>query len=290
MALPGLILKRGLIYPGNFKPGYDPDHLASAANKGVGGAGATSISAVARGANFINLLAGDVQGTATSITAKMDGVIGPSGVFGGSSLITFPCTTVCPPIYTFAAIFRGTTIAPGNLYGLICTSNGTGGLSFFINSSNNAPAININGASNGDPGAAFATAAGIPYAAIGSCNLANTSAYKFNYGLLRLDNGSLITTTVNSSQGALGALTTAQAGNFNIGALAGFQFNGSISRVMAESTFLTIPQIEQWASDIWSYWNPTLNSQVGFDAELVKAASGGGGAIPARLSPFGSGI
>lgn len=247
--LPSILPRRGLSYPGSFKQGYDLNHIASAPNKGVGGTGATSLSVVAKGANAVNLLKG-ARGTATSMTAKMDGIIGPSVNFGTS--ITFPGSTTCPSIYTFAAIVRPSALA-GFIYTMIATSNGTGGLAFRVDSSN-IPVTVVN--SNASPGAAFAMTNGIPYFVAVSCNLTDTSNYIFNQVQVNLKTGQTLSTSFTSSLGAIGGITAAQAGTFFLGN-ASFPWTGVLAAAMAESVFLTLPQLQQWAQDPWSYWYPT---------------------------------
>lgn len=285
---PSLILPRGLAFPGNFKPGFDSRHPVVQAS-GVAGPSAMLLSAIPQGAAFVDMLNGVPSTVVAGTPARgMDGNLGPVGVFSGSQTLSLPASITCPPLMTFGAFIRPTTIN-GNI--ILITSSTTGGLIFLLNNVTNVLNLQMNGASSAPSTIALVT--GVPYFVCASCKLDVTGSYRFSYAAIRLDNGQIFTSQVTSSQGAIGAFTPAQSGTLLIGSAntVGQPFIGNMGPVMMCPGYVQARLLTEWLPDPWSFHYPTTPEIVAFDAEMVKTPSGAGpSGPPAPLSPFGMGI
>lgn len=234
-----------LVFPAGALPGYDPTHVAAISSPYAG----DSYVAMPSGLMVSAMRGGLVTSIAASATApafSFDGVIGPSLSFAAAStnhLKSGAMPTTTDNSVTMAAILVGTAITSGYKPVYCARSDGLGwALSF------NAGAVDVrNGVS--DVASSLVVSNAIPYFMAASCNQTT-----FNYILLRLDNGKLLTasaakagtTATNSANHSIGNFTT---GN-------NFPCQAKIATIMYAPGNLNLQQLSQWAADPWSYWYP----------------------------------
>lgn len=284
MTIPSLILRRGFGFPGNFAPGFNPNHPVFKSSP-VAGQNAMLLSAIPVLGNYVNLLTGSSGGilAGSAATGKtIDGNLGPVDVFTQAGF-TFPDLVTCPPLMTFWGFIRPTTL---NGATLLCTTTTTGGLSFLINNVTNVLNLQMNGAS-GAP-STIAISLGVPYFLAASCKVDVTASYRFSYFALRLDTGQAFTSQVTSSQGAIGAFTPAQSGTCIVGSgpTLGQAVVGNMGPVGMCPGYALASSLKAWfGSDPWAIAYPTTALQVGFDAEMVGNNSG---SPPPAITPLRS--
>lgn len=258
MAIKSLIRRRGLIYPGGFRPGYDPTHIA-AAN--------TQFSAISQNGSFVNLVPGfgsllpsTINGTVGYI---IDGGIGPAKTPGtnNSYIFTSAAVTYSDNI-VMAAIIRTSASDNSGIFTNTGTNVSAAQLAVFGGSQ-----LYLSPNSGGDIGSGISLSANTPYFVVGT----KTNLGTFNFLALNLNTGKITTSTVAFSLSGV----TGQSG-YTIGYEYeyGDFFQGRIAAVMHANNFLTMSELLTWAADPWSFWYPTTPSVIAFDAEFVKSTGG----------------
>jgi hypothetical protein len=243
----GIIPRNRLAFPAGMATGIDPLHPAS-----VGLSGGHGISAVARGISFTDISRGAVGAiNKPGATAIMDGAVGPAVNFTVATQdITFSTANITDTNQTLAAIIRPTGGA-GASRGIIqsgAAASGSGGWALFAHSSNVFGTF----APNGTSGGGFSTipvTLNVPYFIAASLN-----ATLNNFVAVRLDTGQIFTSALtglsNSPASPQSGATIGCEDQFNL------QFIGSIAAAMYSPTYLSMPQLLQWAADPWGFWYP----------------------------------
>jgi hypothetical protein len=255
---PALLLKRrGLAYPGWLQSGFDPSHPASSN---------LMYSGVARNGSFVGLAAGNpkppFQGAGFS--SAMDGVIGPSLGCGSTTGTANELHALglggTPTQATIAGIARFSNLSTYN--GIFGDSFSDDVVGLFVDTTSKLM-MRISGTNTVS---SLAMTAGVPYFCVASVN----QSTNINFLLLRLDNGSVQTQAVGVSLTMAASTASYLIANW---AQLNFGMTGNLAAVMYNHSYMSMPQLLQWAQDPWGFWYPTTAGIVGFDAELVAAAA-----------------
>lgn len=239
-ALQQIFRPNPLAFPGG-NPGIDISHPAAATLR---------FACVATASNFLRIAPTITTPTltATAPTFRIDGGLGPVGVFTGAqntNAVAFAGNpTATDSVATIAAIFRFATNS-----GTACpiaTSNTTAAYAINISTTPNIQSI-----CPGTGGGTFTTltpTAGEPYFVAISAITGNEIAVMKN-----LRTGQIFT---GSATGGWSA--AAQNGTVNIGCMSAYgqSFWGSIAAASWSNTFMPLSQLVQWANDPWSLWYP----------------------------------
>jgi hypothetical protein len=229
-----------LAFPCGQPPGFDPNHPAAAK---------ALFSGVSLGGNFINLSPGAVtpaRGTvAGSPTAKLS-LLGPSTLFVANAAVQFAFPNTNYTNYTLAAIINwlGTNAASQDILGTDATAASGGSGTNLALGSTGIPTIRFGS------GAAASTLPALVANASYFIAVSGVSASGFNIIYTRLDTGQVFSQFVSTAL-TTGTNTTLSVGN--LGDVSHF-FNGSVAAAMYSNTFLSLPQLNQWALDPWAYW------------------------------------
>ena len=246
MLINGIKIGNKLAYPGDITPGFDPNHIA---------AQGAIVSAVMLGSNPINLING-VPGTLVGAPAppSVQTAIGPamSTQWGLGQCITFtPLSTASVTQATLAGIFIPTLTQPSVSYGDIVnlTSNSLNALALLnsFNTTTSSP-----GLANGG---GLVTLSGIPTFVLGhpyffAVSLKNGASYPKNYVLVDLLTGQMWSGTGSNTMVPYAPVLC------SIGGATSHGCNASVAAGMISTTYLTIPQLRQWALSPWDYWYP----------------------------------
>lgn len=275
-----------LVYPGNRRPGFDPNHVAlSGLNAGAGMAAGHGFSGIAGNpgqVSFVNLLNGKPQSSTNGTpTAGVDGAIGPFVNFGPGG--------ASDSLY-FSGQNTAYNAAVGDNYvtiGLILVPTSvTGALIYFHNSSDN---FGVWAGSTGGnvytgltafgetPQSGITLSVNVPYF-IGYSSFiqgAGGSTQLFNFVVKRLDTGA-----VQLAQATLAAAGSnpprVSSGTYVVGAFssAGNAGKAKIAAAMWSPSFLSQAQLRAWADDPWSFWYPSVQRDLLFRG--LSTAAGGG--------------
>lgn len=242
-----------LVFPHGVAPGFDPTHPAS--NK-------IRLSAVSSGKNFYNVLTGK-PGTTTVSASVIDGSIGLSTRLPAdfTQYVSFPTTTapaetpdaqtwgvICTLFSTPAAnaflLGSGTAISPGagNWFGITTTN-----LLF-----------NYNWGDGGACSSPFTISLNVPYFLAASNN-----GTTINFVATNLLTGAVLSSSANVAAGTSFKVTD---GGFQIALdvnhnSTSSKFDGIISEVMMNASYVPLASILKWADDPWSFWYPQRRSQ-----------------------------
>lgn len=228
---------QALSYPGGM-PGFDPAHPASYR---------CSFSAVAVGANFINLHSGLQRGTATTLpTAAINGVIGPAPQFSsaGNALRFSGSWNITPSAVTLAAIFQLSAASVAN--GVFGTAqSNTTGCYLEINAANH-PAL-IVAASSSSTFTTITLSSGVPYfvAVSGNAAVQNCVCINLLNGEIQSASKSIaLTFTASGPAPAIGLVLDATG------------LSGQVAAVCSGFNLLSLAQLIQWAQRPWDFWYP----------------------------------
>lgn len=251
MGLPLVFRRNPLAFPAGRSPGFDASHPAS-----NGLLRKRGFSAVPIGANFVNVIDGSPF-TASNTTAAIRAA-GPCVKFSSA---TSACTQTgysASTTLTLAAVVEFSSL--GSVYqGIVGSST---------NASTNSPILYLQGASggpldlysSGDQSSTIkATSTNTPFFIAVSAK----SSTKYNYILVNLTNGSIVTNSITPSAGFLTANGTVVIGNGNTTSQPAL---GYIYASMYSYAFLSIPQLLAWAQDPWSFWYPRTRDNLIFSS------------------------
>lgn len=274
MPRPILFRRRGLAFPGGLRPGFDPNHPASAGiSPGHG------LSAVAQGNTFINIL-NATKATITTGTpaAVIDGLIGPTcyvGAGGATDHVTFSGNAAATDNnVTFAAIWRQVGTPANDAFYLTSSNVGNTGWGMNFSHASGSNDLTITDFATGawdDCG--FVITPGHAY--FGAISASTSGSGYATWFLIDLNTGIAGVLTYPFADTAAGwAASGASDGVYSIG-FNNFAPLAKIAAVMWAPTCLSYWQIWQWAQDPWSFWYPTPINAVAFDPAWTVAAVSG---------------
>lgn len=236
-----LLLKRPnpLAYPGG-TPGFDPSHPMS---------NGLAMSAVSTGGNFVSLQTGK-PGTIGGSPSAFIGTVGKGTKFTTNANVTFPAPTVLPTVFTVAAIFELDGVT-GNPTQQLINNVAGGGMGLALDGAGHLSFGGAGGAVFTFPPTSGASLPfGIPFFFVASFAPSAASAT----GVLV----NLLTGQTFSATSSLSGGMQASDGNYYIGnrGLNSRQLDGGVHTVAWSYTYLSLPQLLQWAQDPWSFWYP----------------------------------
>lgn len=279
-----------LAFPGGRNPGFDPSHIAAA-----GIAPGHGLSAIASGANMLNLLTaakGTINGT---VTAKVVGNLGQTaGLNNAGSQLTFPAQSTATDISgTIAIIFQTPNAFTTNQWfatniingGFHLTPNGAGATTQaeFVFGGTGVTTLQ---STFPNP-----IAQNIPYflaASASSTQAAGASATVVNFLLLNLLTGQVQTSTATAAKltpaAASGTITICQSA----------ALMGQVAAAMFAPSFMSLPALLQWAQSPWDFWYPpTVENAIfgalggGITSATVALLAASGAMSFGRASPSG---
>jgi hypothetical protein len=270
-----------LAYPAGVAPGFDPTHVA---------ANNCRFSGITVPGNYFSLFSGKAGQLPAQPLANIgiDGYIGCfaqcSQLGGGQGVVFsgFPATD--DKLVTFGAICIQTDTSAQRAIIRNANAGTTGSFLSMPNSVGGflcirASTPNITLTSNITP------IANVPYFVGASANW-NTGAA--NFVLLRLDTGSILTSSITGSSGD----PTAGDGQYSVGDYSSggtsSPSHAKIAAAMYANQFMSSAQLLQWAANPWSFWYPRRA------VNYVGVTAAGGfipaWAIPSNLPVLGTGV
>jgi hypothetical protein len=249
MLFPLQISQNRLGYPGR-SPGFDGSHPASVNAR---------FSAIAGSSNFLTTFAlSKATLGATAPTFGLDGALGPCGIFTSAVNPLSGCNfsgqfAGLDLVATSAAIIRLSNLTAFNAIFSSNQNNNTNGYLLTVSPSGE-PQFQLPGfvaaPTNSTDFPNFVTV-GVPYFIVVS-----VVSGRVNLLSLNLNTGQIKTATQT------GNAYTAAAGNGTMGIGVNHENAyvavGNIAAVMYSGTFLTLPQMTQWAQDPWAFWYPRV--------------------------------
>lgn len=263
MALPRIYRRNPLAFPGGRNPGFDPAHIASANLR---------YSAIAAGKNCLQIAPTLATGTTSVGGNIINGTIGPvlntTGTFQSATL---PGSTpaVADTAITLAAIAMFTS-ATGNQACVLASTGTSNTAAFFLNVIATTGVFSFSGFST-SPSNSFGVNIGtlsvnVPYFLVGSISVAS--------GILSI-NGLLVNLLSGEVKSLIGTRTVnafIPSGVFQV------MNNGNnpswqLAASMCSATFLSLPQLLQWAKSPWDFWYPPTVENLLFSSLRASIAA-----------------
>jgi hypothetical protein len=251
---------RPLIYPSNplafpgGAPGFDPTHpMAHGIVPGHG------FSGVAQGANFIDLLSGQV-GAPTLTSAKNYGPIGPSVLLNSStSTVAFSGQ----PLATDTLVTIGTIAIISSVSGkqvFFCATGPTvqTGQWLLAHDATGGNGVYVAAIGSADINSGINLSSSVPYFIAASANLSGVA----NFVVVNLATGAIRFSSVAGSTQSGGVGT----GTYYIGAYqaTGYELGGYEASIMYAPVFHCPADLGQWAQRPWGFWYPPTAAQLLF--------------------------
>jgi hypothetical protein len=234
------VSRNTLAFPFGVKAGFDPSHFAAR--------NIVRFSGIACGTGFLSLLTGKAGTASGAPTTTVDGALGLCQTFPASSARNFANQpAVADTQFTIAVLFRHSAITTNQGYFANSSTNnvgntlfnGTGPITIKIAATSNTVAFS---------NTSFVTA-NVPHFLAVSVNGTKANAF-----VVRLNTGQYDFAENFTVAGSSGASTgTYVVGNTPSLAAACI---GNIAAVMYSTAFLSMFELEEWASDPWSFWYP----------------------------------
>lgn len=232
-----------LAYPAGYAPGFDPNHMASKK---------PMFSGVASAGGFVNILRGQVGVAVNAPVFSLMGHVGSSIEYPGSGAThthTFSGnSTVKAEAHTVAAVTRMSSM-PGSTAVIFSSSGGNAGEQLFVTATTGI--IKLSGVSGaGGTSPTIGMEANTPQLIIASNS---GSGGVSNYLVMNLLTGVIKTDVQTASTGG-----NAPDGVYAIGNTTSSprSLSGRVAAVAFTHSFMSIPELLQWAADPWSFWYP----------------------------------
>lgn len=225
-------------FPGT-NPGFDPAHPLAAK---------TQLSAVASGANFINLLSGTPAANGGGApSAKVINPIGGAVNFSGSTdgLKFTGQSTASVSACTLAAIVQFSGYNSGQYQVLLGAT--TSGLLCLSSDANHFLTLYAGGPTF----STFVPSLNVPYFL--ALSAVNPNGSSMNFVAMNLLTGAFFSQKTPLLTNITAPTGTANIGNNNFAAQGA---NGAIAAVMYRSQFASMQDLTSWAHDPWSFWYP----------------------------------
>lgn len=237
----GLSARNKLAFPTGFAPGFNPNHIS------IGTTGLVRLSCVCMGnANMVSIMSGQIGTLTGTPTFAMHKTIGPSLVTssGGASAAFSPGPSTTDTNYTIACIFY---ITSQGSFNILCLNNNGPSPDFFVDSTS---PFNLRLQASGNTLSSIPVSLNTPY----FCAVSNSGSTTANFLLLNLATGAVqtqSTTGAGTSSTFNSTIIVAGVSSF------GQQLNGGMAAcAYIANSFLSLPQLLEWAADPWAFWYP----------------------------------